>query len=368
MLNITYIFSGNRSINYIHKTYEAKDFYYGFFSFDTKKTNLNIIELESGTSKILNPLPYFDRFMQKILNLPFQTSKLTSIKNLKTLLNSDKIIIVNETCGLSAIFLLFIVKIFKKTKISIFVMGLYSKKVNLKFLHKIHYLAIKIFVFFIDNLLFLGYGEYEKAKKIHRKTEKLKYFPFCIDTEFWEKDYVKKLNPKYDILFIGNDGNRDINLLIRIAKALPELSFIFISNNPELEKLNLKNIIYKKGSWAEANLSDASLKEIYADSKVSIIPLKNSTQPSGQSVALQSMLLEVPVIISKTEGFWDPVNLSNNNELLFVESNNLDDWCNAIVRLIKDEELQKILKVNAKIKVKNLYNLGNFTEQLKQYV
>ena len=33
--------------------------------------------------------------------------------------------------------------------------------------------------------------------------------------------------------------------------------------------------------------------------------MKDSLQPSGQSVTLQSMSLGIPVLISKTVGFWD---------------------------------------------------------------
>ena len=38
---------------------------------------------------------------------------------------------------------------------------------------------------------------------------------------------------------------------------------------------------------------------------MTIIPLKNSIQPSGQSVALQSMACGTPVVITETFGFWD---------------------------------------------------------------
>ena len=35
------------------------------------------------------------------------------------------------------------------------------------------------------------------------------------------------------------------------------------------------------------------------------MPLVETLQPSGQSVALQSMSMGLPVLITKTEGFWD---------------------------------------------------------------
>ena len=54
----------------------------------------------------------------------------------------------------------------------------------------------------------------------------------------------------------------------------------------------------------------------YEQSNLSIIPLKNSLQPSGQSVALQSMSMEVPVLMTKTDGFWDHSVFDNNKNYI----------------------------------------------------
>ena len=59
-----------------------------------------------------------------------------------------------------------------------------------------------------------------------------------------------------------------------------------------------------EGHWNYEILSDEELKEIYNNAILTIIPLKDSLQPSGQSVALQSMSSGTPVMISKTSGFW----------------------------------------------------------------
>ena len=52
--------------------------------------------------------------------------------------------------------------------------------------------------------------------------------------------------------------------------------------------------------------------EVYKKSGLTIIPLKNSYQPSGQSVTLQSMAVGTPVMITKTDGFWDLNSFANN--------------------------------------------------------
>ena len=81
-------------------------------------------------------------------------------------------------------------------------------------------------------------------------------------------------------------------------------------------------------------LTDTELKALYKSSKLTIIPLINSTQPSGQSVALQSMAVGTPVMITKTDGFWDIDEFIDNKDLFFVLGNDVSLW---------EEKIRKIL-------------------------
>ena len=50
-------------------------------------------------------------------------------------------------------------------------------------------------------------------------------------------------------------------------------------------------------------LNDIDLKNLMEKVDISIIPVnKDATQPSGQSVALQCLAMEIPVIISNFKG------------------------------------------------------------------
>ena len=152
-------------------------------------------------------------------------------------------------------------------------------------------------------------------------SKKFKFLPFSIDTNFWEQqDIDVTLNKK--ILFIGNDGNRDYDLFFKIAEAYPEIPFTCITNNINKSQVP-KNCRLISGNWNESLLTDDEIRNYYAESRIVIIPLKETFQPSGQSVSLQSMSSGVPVIISKTEGFWD-TELFLNKNIVFVDDNSLE--------------------------------------------
>ena len=365
MKNVTYIYAGNRKVKFLNDDYQAKDFFYGLFAFDRDKYNIKIIEMEDHTGFLNNFLSVIDKIFQKIFNLPFYFSKLTTAQNFKILRNSKNVILVNESVGCSALLLLIVLKFFGNINSSLFVMGLYSKKLRYEKLRKLHNLIIKFSILFIDNVFFLGKGELDKAKKIHKNSSKLIYFPFCIDTKFWYRDieYMEKKSSN-DIIFVGNDGNRDIKTLINIAKKTPELDYIFVSDNELLKNLQIANVKIYNGSWANSLLTDLELKALYEESKLTILPLNNSTQPSGQSVTLQSMAVGTPVMITKTDGFWDIENFIDNKDLFFVSDNDVDLWIEKIRTVLSNNKLMSYVSLNAKEKTLNNYNLDNFYEKL----
>ena len=201
-------------------------------------------------------------------------------------------------------------------------MGLFGKQ-STNFLKSIfNFIYQRIFLYSADKFIFLGYGEYQFVKNNFSKYKsKFEYLPFCVDTKFWSMSKNKK---KEGILFVGNDGKRDYNFLIKLSQHLPELNFTVITNQ-ELN-FNTSNVRYIKGNWSDQLISDESLREIYSKSKLTIIPIKNSYQPSGQSVALQSLSCNTPILITKTNGFFGDEDFIKEYKINFVHSNLAIEW------------------------------------------
>ena len=365
MTNITYVFSGNRKNRYYQKKYEAREFFYGLNLFDNKNINLEIIEPINNNFPPKIIFKYIDKIFQKIFNLPVYMNVFISIKNIKILLKTDKLILVNETTYCSLAPLLWIVKLFKRIDVYVFVMGLYSKKLKFPVLKKIHFFIIKLFNISVKKMMFLGEGEFVKAIKIHKSNKnKFILFPFSIDTEFWNDLEYDKTQTKDSILFVGNDGNRDSELFLKIVNNLKDINFTAITNIENLLNAKLPNLNVIKGSFGSSNLSDTELKQHYISSKLVILPLKESSQPSGQSVTLQALSCRTQVIISDTEGFWDRSNFKNNNNIYLVKENNCKSWTNRIIQVLSDEKNLRTTEKRGQELVFNLYTLENFKNKL----
>lgn len=363
---ITYVFTTGRNESFNNLENSALDFYYGCTLLDSENYKVQIIEFNNSFKKTARILQRLEYYLSRLISLPLNFSKIISKSNFEILKKSDHIIFVSESTVLSTLPMLLLLKNFN-IKTSLFVMGLFSKEINFKSLKFIHDFFINLTINLIDNLFFLGKGELKLAKKNYPNKKNFIYFPFCIDTKFWDYE-SEDIEEKRQILFVGNDGNRNYQLLYKITKIMPEYNFKVLTNNEEYDFANLNNVVLIKGSWSNKGVTDVDLRKMYKESILTILPLKNTFQPSGQSVALQSIASGTPVLISKTVGFWDEDLFKDRSEIFFTNSLKEADWKEQIENIINDELLLKEITKKGKNLIFEKYSTEQFLLQLREYL
>lgn len=352
MANVTYIFTSGRMSKINNRDY-SEDFFYGCRHLINKGFNVNIIEF-NNINKFLKKFEYY---LSKFFSLPLYFFSIFSLKNIKLIKNSNNVIMISESTGFATLPLLILLKKKYKIKTHLFAMGLYSKKINYKALEKAHYVLINLLEKFVDKIYFLGSEEYKIAiSRNYSKSNKYFFKPFCIDDKFWISNKNSDKRKKY-ILFIGNDSNRDFELLEKIVKSIPNQKFKLVSNNEVVLNFKYDNVSIVKGDWKESLISDSDLRKVYELANLVILPLKESNQPSGQSVSLQAMAAGIPVAITRTKGFWEKEKYYHNENIFFLEPSNLDEWLNLIQNVIKDQKLLDKLALNSKQLILENYSI-----------
>ena len=364
---ITYFFLNGRLKRINGEISYPVEMFYGYQYLKSKFLNVSIIESRPTAVRtfIQNNI---EHRIGHILKIPILFSYFTSIKNYLITRNSDILIFSNHRALISTYPMLLVNKLFGKSHISIvFFMGLLNKFPNNATLYKFKIYFVKNILSFCNKIYFLNKSELSKAKILFPESESIfEYYPFSVDLDFWKNKNQIKSN---DVLFIGNDGQRDYDLVINIVNKLSETSFTIISKFIDKNKITNRNCKIIEGSWDDNLLSDLEILDLYNKSRITIIPLKDSLQPSGQSVALQSMACGTPVIISKTKGFWDNENLIENKNIFFISNNNLNDWIDKINLVLNySDEKYNSFSDSCESIIKQRYSIDNINLKLESFI
>ncbi len=185
---------------------------------------------------------------------------------------------------------------------------------------------------------------------------------FGVDTRFWVTD--SEVDDEEYLLAVGNDAMRDFSTLLEVAKLIDRS--VYIVTRREIRGDIPANVTIIKGAWHSRELDDIGLRDMYRKAFAVIVPLKESFQPSGQSVTLQAMACEKPVIVTRTAGLWDNRNLKHGVNLLFVDPGKPNQIVNCVRDLEKNVVARSILGRLARKYVLEHGRIDFFAKRLEQ--
>ena len=360
--NITYIFGSGRKEKLLSNEEFPKEFFYSYFDIADKVLELDFIEFNDKNNNKM--YIFVDKVLRKISKLSFFTNSITSRSNFKQIRKSDIIVATNDRIGLSILPMLLLVKIFKKIDVYVFVMGLFSNQSNKKYIQFMQRSILILFSRLTTQFIFLGNPEKEKAElSFPNYKNKFSFIPFSIDTDFWSGNKDIDFDNKTGILFVGNDSFRDYRFVTQLASEMQEYEFTFITSQINKDQVISNNVKLVNGKWNKSLLTDTELKNIYESSRLTILPLKETIQPSGQSVALQSMNVGTPVLITKTSGFWDKKSYENYKNIVFIANNDINTWREAIESTYNNTKCLEKLSAFGMTTIKNNYTLKYFNDK-----
>ena len=352
---ITYVFLDGRRTRINDQSY-SDDFFYGYRHFKANEESYDVHLLEMSETKKTFFTPFWsfvDYFLRKLSKCSFFLKNMMTLENYKRLLHTDVLVLTTDRIGFSSLPFLFLLKI-KKKKIIMFAMGMTKIDFEYKIIEYANLFFTKLLISTCIKVLFLSSNEHQVAKlKFSKYESKLQFVPFCIDTDFWSAE--NSINKDGSLLFIGNDGKRDYELVESISNELVDFKPVLISRRINQSNLN-DEVQLIRGSWKADVISDELLKNYYTNSLLVFLPLTESLQPSGQSVALQAMSMGIPVVITETKGFWDSEKLIDQEHIFLVNYKTKEQWSKFIKDLLENRKLLKTISKNARKVVKEHYD------------
>jgi len=212
------------------------------------------------------------------------------------------------------------------------------------------------------NSHLFGYGELEPIIKAYEvRDDCLEVNCFGVDLLFWKGGNFSER--KGYILSIGNDSRRDYVTLLKAAK-LVNRKFIVVTKR-ELPEPLPPNVEVIRGAWGSTELDDSALRRLYQEAFCVVVPIKPGVQPSGQSVTLQAMACNTPVVLSRTEGIWEHDFLEHGNNVLLIDPHSAIILAEEINRLCSNNELWQQLAENGRHYVEDHGAIDQFANRLE---
>lgn len=207
-----------------------------------------------------------------------------------------------------------------------------------------------------------GDGELESIRQqFGVRGDRVAVNQFGVDTSFWSPD--GSMDGGY-ILSVGNDARRDYELLAEAARRIPE-RFVVVTSR-KIEGGVPPNVEIRKGDWHAETLSDEELRSLYRGASLVALPLKDSAQPSGQSVCLQAMACGKPVVLTDTRGLWSRDMMRDGENVVLVPHGDADALVRAIRRVMDDPEERKRIGGCARETAVAEGSIEGFADRLEQ--
>lgn len=164
-----------------------------------------------------------------------------------------------------------------------------------------------------------------------------------------EKKILRKPNKIKQVALIGRYAPQKghkylIQAMPEIIKAIPDVEFLFIGRDEKKMQAQFKRLAIKLKviDFLKFRTFENDLQNTY--STISILVLPSLWEGFGL-VLLEAMLAKVPIVATKVGPI--PEIIENNYSGLLVSPKNSRELAQAIIRLLKDQKLQKLLTQNA---------------------
>jgi hypothetical protein len=203
-------------------------------------------------------------------------------------------------------------------------------------------------------------GEEQGLRSQLGPLQDLDYIPFGVDETFWTPAAAVAGGEDY-VLSIGNDPQRDYGTLA--AAWQPDFPWLKIVTRQGVSASD-GDIEIISGDGPHHSLTDTDIRNLYRGARFVVLPLRQTTQPSGQSACLQAMACGKAVILSDTAGLWDRSVIRDGETCFLVRSESPGDLRRLVEQLLADPDRAAAIGARARDAVERYFGLAPMTTAL----
>ena len=217
----------------------------------------------------------------------------------------------------------------------------------------------------VETFVAYGVGEVEEIRRwlgAEQPTPDVRFLPFGADTDWFAPQDARA--PDADILSIGADPQRDFPLLVGMLRAHPDLTALIVTNREHAHRLKPLPANVR----IEVNVPYIRLRNLLAEARVVVLPVRENTYSGATTVLLQAMAMAKPVVVSQTRAIRDGYYLQDAVNCRLVPPGDAVALERATLELLTDPARAQAVGSAARATVEAHFSWERYVASLRQII
>ena len=185
----------------------------------------------------------------------------------------------------------------------------------------------------------------------------VEFVPFGVDTDAFRPT---SRPPDVDVVSIGADPHRDFELLLEVARALPEASFLVVTTGDRARTL----VGRPSNVSVETDLPFDAMRRRLEGARIVALPVRDNSYSGATTVLLQAMALAKPVVVTRTAAIASGYGLDDGVNVRLVAPGDGVSFGTALSEVLRDDSHAKALGSRARANVEAHLTWDRYVEPL----
>ncbi|HUP31880.1 MAG TPA: glycosyltransferase family 4 protein [Gaiellaceae bacterium] len=158
----------------------------------------------------------------------------------------------------------------------------------------------------------------------------VEFVPFGVDVDAFRPTSEP---PELDVVSIGADPHRDFDLLLDVARELPEIEFGIVATGERSRELPDR----PPNVSLETDLAFADMRRRLETARVVALPIRDNSYSGATTVLLQAMALGKPVVVTRTQAIARGYGLADGENCRLVPPGDPESFARALRSVLRDD-------------------------------
>jgi glycosyltransferase involved in cell wall biosynthesis len=190
---------------------------------------------------------------------------------------------------------------------------------------------------------------------------RVEFVPFGVDADAFRPATV---SPDVDVVSVGADPHRDFELLLDVARALPDGSFLVVTTAERARTLGRR----PSNVSVETDLPFDEMRRRLERARVVALPVRDNSYSGATTVLLQAMALAKPVVVTRTSAIARGYAIEDGKNVRLVAPGDGASFGRVVEQVLGDHDHARALGTCARATVERALSWEHYGGRLEALI